>query len=139
MKREAMICCTLIWSWPGWSALNTLATAAAAIIVAIYTRETWRLRRVAQDQLEASIAPFLMVAERSVIASPSAVQLDPTREGGKPYCLSVHNHGKGPALHPVVRYRSRPLPGALHPSLRGDEALPRVTEPRLPLGGNEEE
>jgi len=88
------------WSLPSWEAVSALATTLAAFIVWWYTVETRRLRRIADDQLEAQVAPFLML--KSGIAANreeqnSAGHLD--RTGGRPGVdIHVVNEGKGVAL-----------------------------------------
>ncbi|MCI0655689.1 MAG: hypothetical protein L0170_01290 [Acidobacteria bacterium] len=88
------------WLWQGWTAIGAMATIGAAIVVGYYTWETMRLRRTADEQLEAQIAPMVMLKSGRAAAREAhncIGRLD--RAEGKPE-LEIHisNEGRGPAL-----------------------------------------
>ena len=89
-----------LWTWPGWTAIGAMATIGAAIVVGYYTWETMRLRQTADEQLEAQIAPMVMLKSGRAAAREAhncIGRLD--RAEGKPE-LEIHisNEGRGPAL-----------------------------------------
>ena len=110
-----MICWAAIWSWPGWTALNTMATVAAAGIVLKYTRETSRLRKAAEDQLEASISPMLLVSQRDRERPASLGTMDLHRLEGPSDAITVFNYGKGPALRVALTFSLPPFDSAFGP------------------------
>jgi hypothetical protein len=88
------------WTWQGWIALGAMATIGAAIVVGYYTWETMRLRQTADEQLEAQIAPMVMLKSgRAAAREPHNCIGRLDRAEGKPE-LEIHisNEGRGPAL-----------------------------------------
>ena len=85
------------WIWPGWTAVSSVATIAAAVVVLKYTHETIRLRRIAKDQLEASIAPLLVLSIERPRPEEHATFYDPVYEG-EAVSFTIRNYGKGAAL-----------------------------------------
>ncbi len=85
---------------------QALWTGAGALIVAWYAFETWRLRKVSQDQFEASIAPMLLFAHNRPDGYDSIVTLD--LHDKKPgWGIEIYNAGKGPAILQHLSVQSR--------------------------------
>jgi len=88
------------WTWQGWIAIGAMATLGAAVVVGYYTWETMRLRQTADEQLEALIAPMVMLKSgRAAASEPHNCIGRLDRAEGKPE-LEIHisNEGRGPAL-----------------------------------------
>jgi hypothetical protein len=88
------------WTWAGWTSFGAMTTLGAAVMVGWYSWETLRIRRIADDQLEAQIAPMLMLKSGRAAEHEKHLcvgRLD--RAWGKTAMdLHISNEGNGPAL-----------------------------------------
>jgi hypothetical protein len=99
-----------------WSALTAIGTVAATLIIAWYAWETRRLRAIAQDQLEGSVAPVLVLANHAPTDFPTVRVMDFNQ--GKPnFVFSIYNVGKGAALQVRLTAKGEPQKGTDRPGL----------------------
>lgn len=85
-----------------WAGATTLGTWIAAGIVAWYAWETKRLRNIAQDQLESSVAPLLLLASNPPTSFPVIREIDLT-QNHQPFNFTIYNAGEGAALRGRLR------------------------------------
>jgi hypothetical protein len=115
------------WIWPGWTAVSSVATIAAAVVVLKYTHETIRLRRIAKDQLEASMAPLLVLSIEKPRPEEDATFFDPVHEGDA-ISFTIRNYGKGAALRTALH-------GAVLPPIPAGQTLHCRMDVRKVYGG----
>jgi hypothetical protein len=87
-----------------WQAITALGTAAGVAVVGWYAFETRRLRKVAQDQFEASIAPLVIVGY-SLEGSPAVARVNFSK-GQPDQPLILKNVGNGPAILEQLKTRT---------------------------------
>ena len=80
-----------------WYAVSATATAAAALVIWWYALETRRLRKLTERQLEAAVAP-LLILRMGKHGAEGQIHLDFTENTRSPADFTIYNYGKGTAL-----------------------------------------
>ncbi len=111
-----------------WSGLTAVGTVSATLIIAWYAWETRRLRAIAQDQLEAGLAPMLLLQVEGPPTSALLGHIDIAGERTPALKFTIVNHGKGVALRANLSLSISPHDVPVHveeelPPLPPDRAI----------------